>query len=340
VAPRRHYLRHRHKPTYCKYRALVSTHTASEPRVSVIIPVYGTAQFVAEAIESVLSQTYTNYEIFVINDGSPDSELLDKVLAPYRGQIIYIVQENRGVSGARNTALKRSSQQYVAMLDGDDKWAPEYLASQLSVLAADPKIDVVYPNAIRFNSEGRSATRYSDEYPLGGDVSFLRVLARECHVYGGVTARREALLRVGFYDENLRVAEDFDLWLRVLKAGGRIVYNDRVLAFYRMRPDSNTSNAVSLTRYLLMILDKAGNMALTAEERAILDRQRAITMAELNLWEGKQALGEGNFSGAIARFRESSVGTKSLKLRAATIGLLIAPRTFLRLYRLRERWKS
>ena len=142
------------------------------------------------------------------------------------------------------------------MLDSDDRWHPEYLTSQLSVLDADPTIDVVYPDAVRFSSGGMGVTRYSDEYPVGGDVSFRRVLGRECHIYGEVTARRETLLRVGLYDEDLESAEDFELWLRVLKSGGRIVYNDRVLAYYRIREGSHTSKDVRIAGNVLKALEQ------------------------------------------------------------------------------------
>lgn len=206
----------------------MSTPFGSEARVSVIIPVYGTAPSSRKRWISVLSQTYKDYEIIVINDGSPDSKVLEEVLEPYRDRITYIVQENRGPAGARNTGVKASRAQYVALLASDDRWGPEYLASQLSVLEAEPIVDLVYPDAVRFTAERSGTTRYSDTYPVSGEISFLRVLTRECQIYGGVTARRETLLQAGLYDEDLRSGEDLDLWLRILKAGGRIAYNDHV----------------------------------------------------------------------------------------------------------------
>jgi glycosyltransferase involved in cell wall biosynthesis len=315
----------------------VTTPLGSNPRVSVIIPVYGTAPFVAEALDSVLSQTYTDYEIIVVNDGSPDSKLLDEVLVPYLGRITCIVQENRGVSAARNAALKLARTQYAAILDSDDRWHPDYLASQIAILDADPTIDVVYPDAVRFGSASIKPTRYSEEYPLGGEVSFLRVLSRECQIYGGVTARRETLLRVGLYDEGLRYAQDFDLWLRVLKGGGRITYNDRVLAYYRTREGSHTSDGVTHGRYVLRILDKVGKeMKLTAEERATLDRQRAGMAAMVSLSEGKQAFIEGDTRTAITKLKVAADYTKSWKLQAAIACLRVAPEILLWFYRLRE----
>jgi glycosyltransferase involved in cell wall biosynthesis len=317
----------------------VSSPPGSGARVTVIIPVYATAPFVADALDSVLSQTYTEYEIIVVNDGSPDSELLDAVLEPYRNRITYIVQENRGSSGARNTALKAARGQYVAMLDSDDRWNPEYLTSQLSVLDADPTIDVVYPDCVRFSSEGMAVTRYSEEYPVGGEISFLRVLARECHIYGAVTARRETLLRVGLYDEDIESGEDFELWLRVLKSGGRIVYNDRVLAYYRIREGSHTSNDLRLASNVLKVLNKVGReMELTARERVTLDGRRLGLEAMVNLLGGKKALIEGDLPRALTMLTAAADHSPKWKLRATVATLRLAPGIVRQLYRMRERW--
>ncbi len=311
--------------------------SVSSARVSVIIPVYGTAPFVAEALDSVFSQTYGDCEVIVVNDGSPDSKMLDKVLEPYRDRITYIVQENRGSSGARNTGIRAARGEYVAMLDSDDRWHPEYMTSQLAILEADPSIDVVYTDAVRFDSRGTGRRRYSEEYSVGGEVSFRRVLARECQIYGEVTARRETLLRVGLYDEDLPTGEDFELWLRVLKAGGRIVYNDRVLAYYRTREGSLTSDDVSLATNLLKVLDKVDReMQLTAEERATLDHQRARAVAHLSRVEGKRAFVEGDSLRAVAKLTVAANHSKSWKLRAAIVALRIAPDLLLWVYRRRE----
>jgi cellulose synthase/poly-beta-1,6-N-acetylglucosamine synthase-like glycosyltransferase len=312
----------------------------SEARVSVIIPVYGTAAYVAEAIDSVLGQTFPDHEIIVVNDGSPDSELLDRVVEPYRDRLTYIIQENRGASAARNTALRVARGEYVAILDSDDYWSPDYLSSQVSALDADRTVDVVYPDAIVFSPDRKSTRRFSDFFPVRGEVSFLRVLAGKCQIYGGVTARREAFLRAGLYDENLRTGEDLDLWLRILKTGGRIAYNDRALAYCRERPGNLTSNEVTLSRNMLKLLDGLGRkLELSAEERAAVDRQRSSVAAKLSLVEGKQAFLAGDRRTAIAKLTAASKHTRSWKLLAAIASLRIAPGLLLRLYRLRGRWE-
>ena len=227
------------------------------------------------------------------------------------------------------------------MLDSDDKWHPEYLASQLALLDADPTIDVVYPDALQFSSDHFATSKWSDLNSVGGEVSFLRVLVRECQIYGGVTARRETLLRVRLYDESLQSAEDFELWLRVLKAGGRIAYNNRVLAYNRLREGSHTSREIPLTRNVLTALEKVGReMDLTHEERAALDHEQARMRAKLSLSEGKDAFTRGDARTAIAKLGAAVAHSRSWKVQAAIVMLRIAPGILLWLYELRERWEK
>ena len=97
---------------------------SATPRVSVIMPAYNVAAYIGETLESVFAQTYSDYEIIVVNDGSPDTPELERVLAPYSERIVYVTQENRGLSGARNTALKVARGEFIALLDSDDVWEP------------------------------------------------------------------------------------------------------------------------------------------------------------------------------------------------------------------------
>lgn len=306
-------------------------------RVSVIIPVYGTAPFVPAALDSVLAQTYTRHEIIVVNDGSPDTPLLEELLRPYRDRIVYLAQHNRGSSAARNAGLRAARGEYVAILDSDDYWHPEYLESQLAVLEADRSIDVVYPDAFRFAPDGTMTRQFSKHHPVGGEITFKRVLGRECEVYGGAAGRRDTFMRVGLYDENLRTGEDFDLWLRILKGGGRIVYNDRVLAYYRERAGSLTSDDARLVRNMVTLLDRLETkLELTAEERAIVARQRANAIASIDLAEGKSALLAGDRATAIAKLAQAQKHRSKWKLRALIVALRVVPSLVIWWYRRRE----
>ena len=121
---------------------------AAAPAVSVIIPAYDTSAFIGETLDSVFRQTFTDFEVVVVNDGSPDAEELERALAPYRDRIVYITQENGGPSRARNTAIRHARGEFVAVLDSDDLLMPTYLDEQMRRLAADPV-------AAAFSADGR-----------------------------------------------------------------------------------------------------------------------------------------------------------------------------------------
>src|SRR6266581_343390 len=190
------------------------------PTVSVIMPAYNVAGFIGMALESVFAQTFTDFEVIVVNDGSPDTERLERELEPHRGRILYIKQENGGVSAARNAGIRAARGTFVAHLDPDDLWEPDYLAEQLAALAHDPSIDALYPDALIFGDAPEAGCRFMDWCPSDGEVTIESLFKSRCHVMYSITARRETLLRIGLFDEDLRCAEDFDLWLRVLKSGG------------------------------------------------------------------------------------------------------------------------
>src|ERR1700692_783320 len=111
------------------------------PAVSVIVPAYKVTDFIAKTLDSLRSQTFRDFETIVVNDGCPDSENLERVLEPYRGEIVYIRQENQGLAGARNTAIKAARAPLVGLLDSDDAWEPDYLEVQTKFLAEHPQVD-------------------------------------------------------------------------------------------------------------------------------------------------------------------------------------------------------
>ena len=122
------------------------------PVVSVIMPSYNTAPLIGACLDSVFQQTFRDFEIVLVNDGSPDTPQLEKVLAPYlerhAGKIVYIKQPNKRCAGARNTAIRNSHGEFLAFLDSDDVWLPEHLAEQMKLFDQDPTLDLVYCNGL------------------------------------------------------------------------------------------------------------------------------------------------------------------------------------------------
>lgn len=308
------------------------------PAVSIIMPTYQVSQYIASALDSVLNQTFTDYEIIVVNDGSPDTADLEEVLAPYLDRIIYIKQDNTGCAGARNTAIRNSRGRYIALLDPDDEWRSDYLAVQIGILEKDKDLDVVYPDAMIFGDLPDSGKRFMQCFPSEGEVTLESLIRARCNVMICATARREAIVRAGLFDETLGSAEDFDLWLRVLEQGGRIGYHRQLLARYRRRRESLSANPIGMYRHIVMVLDRAeARGRLSVSERQALNEQRELFRAMLRLYEGKLAFFGGDVDKALASFEQANLFFKSLKLKIAMSLLKIAPQFLLHVYNLRER---
>lgn len=311
--------------------------TPRHPLVSVIIPAYNVAPYIGEALDSVFAQTFTDYEIIVVNDGSPDIDDLDRVVAPYLNRITYLKQENRGLAGARNRAIRAAQGSLIALLDADDAWLPNYLEVQVRLLQDDQSIDVLYSNAVIFGNALEQNKRFMDLCPSEGEVTFERLMSQECNVMVSAIMRREAIERAGLFDESLRSVEDFDLWVRIVKQGGRIAYHRQVLVRYRRRPGSLSSDPIWMCKHILRVLDKTRAMNLSASERAALERAHLRFHATLRLHEGKRAFFEGNTNGAIEGLTEAHRFFRDRKT-ALTLKLLrFAPRLLLRAYDLRDR---
>jgi glycosyltransferase involved in cell wall biosynthesis len=309
------------------------------PLVSVIIPAYDVADFIGEALDSVFAQTLTDYEVIVVNDGSPDTLELEQALAPYMSRIVYLKQENRGVSAARNTGISAARGSLIAFLDGDDVWLPNYLEVQVERIQADPTIDVLYPNVLMFGGSSETGEEFMTICPSSGEVTFERLLRQECNVSNCSIARKETIVRAGMFDETLRSVEDFDLWLRVIKGGGRIAYHRDVLAHYRRRAGSLTADPIWLSEHILEVLRKVKHRDdLTPSERVTVDEQYEHFHALLRLHEGKRAFFSGDTAGAIDGLTEANRFFRNRKTAITLMMLRVAPRLLLRAYDLRDRF--
>jgi glycosyltransferase involved in cell wall biosynthesis len=296
------------------------------PRVSVIIPYYNTAELVTETLDSVLAQTYRDFEVILVNDGSPDTAELERVLQPYLDKITYIRKENGGVSSARNRAIGAARGELIALIDSDDLWVPEYLAFQVAQLDADPQADIVYPNAVFFGigENGRKLSRVLTT-PIR-EVTFTSLITEECSVVTSVVARKQALVRAGLYDEKLRRCEDFDLWLRCVKAGGRIIFHNKVLLRYRRRPGSLSADLAAMAGHAATVLRKArATMVLTDDERAAIERKLARFDGERLFQEGKQDFLGGDYATAISKLEAANRHLKSGRISRFLLLLRVAP---------------
>jgi len=307
------------------------------PLVSVIVPAYNTAPFIAETLDSVFAQSMTDYEVIVVNDGSPDTPALEQALLPYRDRIRYIVQPNGGLSAARNTAIRASRSELVAFLDSDDAWEPDYLKYQLKELT-DRGLTVVYADATIFGDTRLAGQRFMDVHRSTGPVTIESLVTQRCNVMVSVLARREAVVNAGSFDESLRSSEDFDLWLRIVRAGGQIGYHRRALVRSRLRHDSLSANGISMCHHIVRVLDKAvRELDLSPHEREVIAGKRRDFSAMLRLHEGKRAFLAGRYAEAAAALAEANRHLRRLKLTMAVMLLRLVPGLLLKAYDLRHR---
>jgi glycosyltransferase involved in cell wall biosynthesis len=278
--------------------------STDNPAVTVLIPAFKVTQYIAQALDSCLNQTFQDFEIIVVNDGCPDTEALERVLAPYQQHIRYIKQKNTGLAGACNTAIRAARAPLILHLDADDWLVPECLESQVAFMRDHPELDAVYSNSIFFGDTDWNGTYLMDHYPSEGDVTFLSVIeSRTCPANPASIIRREALFRVGLYDEELRSWEDYDMWLRILKSGGRMGYNRKPLVHYRRWQGSLTTQALRYGEYALRVLDKAkaaGN--LTSDELRALEKRRAGMFYDVEILRGKRAIDKRDWPAARVHF--------------------------------------
>ncbi len=309
------------------------------PTVSVIIPAYNTSQYIGEALASVFAQTFGDYEVILINDGSRDTAELERVLDSYRGRLRYLKKENGGTASARNVGIRLARGRYLGLLDSDDVWEPEYLACQVATLEADPGVVASYANAVIFGDSPFAGRDFMSVHPSEGEVTFQSLVEQQCNALGTAMLRREAVLRAGLYDETFATGEDFELWLRITHQGGRVIYNRRPLWRYRKRAGCLSVNPIQMWSNYLRALEKAKReLNLSPDDLAVVERRGDHIRAMLKLFRGKQAFFAGEMETAIECLTEASDSLKSRKLAVAAWLLRLAPHFLLRVYEARDRF--
>jgi len=300
------------------------------PRVSIVIPAYNVAPYIGETLATVFAQTFTDFEVLIVNDGSPDTEEFERAIMPYRERIRYLKQENRGASAARNAGLCAARGELVAFLDADDLWLPNYLAEQLKFIG-EYGCDLACADALIFGASADAGQSYMDSLmksaPPEGLVTFLELVnADRSLITSGVVVRRDLVLEVGLFDETLRNAQDFDLWLRLARHGARLAYQRKVLLSYRSRPNSLSGDAINSHQRELRVFDKIEqSYEFTAAERAevgaVIKSRRALLEYEL----GKLYLVPGDFDRARQSFANANNLRRSWKARLALCLTNVAP---------------
>ena len=297
------------------------------PLVSVIIPCYNATKYIPDTLNSLRAQRFRDFETILVNDGCPDTENLERVLEPYLGEIRYLKSGKwASISGSRNTGIAASSARYIALIDADDVWEPNYLEVLVGILEQDPSIDLIYPDARVFGETRLSGKTFMELNPSEGEVTMEKLISRETTVFIGVTARRESLIRAGLFDTQIRGGEDWDLWMRVFRTGGKIVPHRHVLAGYRIRNNSMSADVLDLIRNSLSVCHKHLNLpGLSEQERGWFRACEEKYHANRNLFLGKQALYGRRTAEAIDLLSKANKVLKQRRISVAILALRLAP---------------
>lgn len=185
----------------------------SSPEIAIVIPAYNAGSSLARAINSVFAQTYRDFRIYVVDDGSTDNT--PAVLASYSNRIVSVRQTNAGQAAARNHGIRLSNSPYIAFLDADDEWLPTKLERQIEVIRRDAQIGLVYSDCATSGNGPFAGSHFARVgTPPGGRV--FEQFLRSCNVFTPTAmVRRACLDDVGVFNESLAVGEDYNLWLRI-----------------------------------------------------------------------------------------------------------------------------
>ena len=260
--------------------------------VSVVIPTYNNAGTLAQAIQSVLAQTYGEIDVVVVDDGSTDGT--PEVMREFPG-VRYLRQANGGLPAARNAGIAATRGELIAFLDSDDWWEPEKIAAQVERLRATPEVGLVYTDLRVIYDDGRVLESFLASRPLAGDgLVFDRLVQSGFILPSTVLLRREVLEQVGTFDESMRSHEDIELWLRVTRRWPVALVRE-ALTNRRQGTGNMTANPYLRAEYSVRLCEKVlGHGGLSAEQERAVRRSLHERLFErayyfLSVGEGAQA---------------------------------------------------
>jgi hypothetical protein len=277
------------------------------PTVSVITPAFNSAVYLAEAVDSVIAQSFADFELLIVDDGSTDATVsIARRLAERDARVRVIAARHAGVSAARNAAMRAARGGYLALLDSDDVWSRDFLAAQMAIFRDLAPVDVVTGNACNLGGplDGQAL------HPVGPGprwISLLDMIERESAVCIMSVFRRAVFETIGGFDETLDRSEDYEFWIRAAAAGFQFVENPKPLARYRRRADGASADDQQMLSGITCVLRRTRVLrAGCPAEIAAIDRQLARFERQQLLDRAKAHLLDGEYGPAADDFETLS----------------------------------
>jgi glycosyltransferase involved in cell wall biosynthesis len=266
-------------------------------KVSVIIPLYNGKKFIKETLRSVFNQTYKDFEVVIVNDGSTDNP--ESEIKPYLSKIKYVIQPNSGCpAGAKNRGIAESSGEYLAFLDQDDLWLKDKLAEQAKILDNYPEIGLVTTNAIVFQdkTKKRVGILWKKAKKILSPKEAKSKLLKENFLLtsSAVMIRRKVLNTDKYFDDRLKLVDDYELWYRIAKKWSLALIS-KPLIYYRLYSQNLTKNKYKWLSDLIFFFNLiAQEKTLTKKERQFVLRKKAM----FNFHLANSCMATNNFSEA------------------------------------------
>lgn len=257
-----------------------------KPIVSVVIPTYNHERYIAEALDSVLAQTYKDYEVIVVDDGSTDNTR--EVVKSYGDAVRYIYQQNKRMSAARNTGIRAAQGEYIAFLDSDDTWYPQKLEKQMKLFELYPTAGLINGGCVYVDVRGNTIATICRKDLNDRDTLFHALLLNNVLSGGSSNAviKKECFELVGLFDENLKAtAEDWDMWWRIFTKYD-IRFAEECLVKILVK-DNSVCSAINIAQML-------------PDELRMLDKLFSISSLKINLFDRRMAVSHRYFSAAWA----------------------------------------
>ena len=256
---------------------------SSEIRFSVIMPAYNSADYIAKALDSALSQTYQPAEVIVINDGSTDDTV--RIVQRFGERVRCISQENKGVAAARNLGLQNARYEWIALLDSDDLWRADKLELQAAAILGNPPVDFVCTGGYHFFEDKLERQMVA---PPAAQLRE-RLMNGVPFAVSSVAFRLSKAIEIGGFDTAMKYCEDWDMWHRLLNAGAQCACVDEPVTFYRRNPNGLYHQAANVLEYEKRVVRRHVGCDSSAVERwwkharliSRLESEAAIVLREM-----------------------------------------------------------